>query len=640
MLALAGPIDEQQLDQLQSANGKAQLELANKIRKQLNKEQLSAALQTKLVNVLASSDNLAKYGYVEMLSSLAPGDALEPATIIAIAAAVNSSINHRPVSERVLSGLLISYDEAHHLPDKALQHLYEALTTNNVLAAISVLRAMPTEAPRFLANAAALTDLLLHEYPYVRTNAIRALGHYGRVQALPDATNDALVSVSNNDKFMHVRFEAFRALSDQTSLDRNVLARSLANQITQPDRKIWRASSGYTGYQDLEPRAIRLLVGWFETPYPSFVIDTLITKSDRFYAVAAPLLEKVAQVQGFTASQLAALQVIAERHGRPETRQALYALMLVSPSTSRETAPFPQGYNTALNEMAEGKVPSKRIRAAYLLEQQFSSRAVPMTIATVAADMLLNSDDAELRGISARLVATSAQPFVEREQILHRALATHRNDDAIRAAWFSMYSTNELERLVTNNLLDQMLPPWVFTSAVYELRKYVEGNVATRELQPDTVNTLIRVAKSRNDYMLTGAVISLLKTCYIKIPVTLRMYSRSFQSKVLFGIYLFLAVVYLLLGIVTFFSLISVPLSGATGRKRFGLLLFWASMAVAGLALFAWAMLGFLGHNSAPDPSDSLKLNLPLYAGMALLTTIAGFELQWAKRRKFERYVA
>ncbi len=334
---------------------------------------------------------------------------------------------------------------------------------------------------------------------------------------------------------------------------------------------------------------------------------------------------------------MTALQVVAERHGRPETRQALYALMQVSPSTSRKTVPSRQEYNTALKEMAEGQVPSKRIRAAYLLEQQFSSAAVPMTIAAVAADVLLNSDDSELRGISARLVAGSDQPFVAREQILQRALTTHSNDDAIRAAWFDMYPTNELERLITNNLLEQMLPPWVFTSAVYELRKHVEANVAARDLQPDTVNTMIRVAKSRNDYMLTGAVISLLETCYIEIPITLRIYSRSFQTNVLFGIYVFLAVVYLLLGIATFFSLISVPLSGATSRKRFSLLFFWALTALLGLALLAWAMLGFLGHNSAPDPSSSLKFNLPLYGGMALLIAIAGLELRWARRVKLDR---
>lgn len=201
-----------------------------------------------------------------------------------------------------------------------------------------------------------------------------------------------------------------------------------------------------------------------------------------------------------------------------------------------------------------------------------------------------------------------------------------------------MYPTNELEQLVTNNLLDQMLPPWVLTSAVYELRNYVETNVAARDLKPDTVNTLIRVAKSHNNYMLTGAVIGLLNTCYIEIPVTLKMYSKSFQSNALFGIFVFLAVVYFPLGIATFFSLISVPLNGASSRKRLGLLLCRALKVLVGLALFAWAMIGFLGHNSAPDPSDSLKFNLPMYAGMPVLIAIAWFELRWARRRTVESF--
>ena len=98
--------------------------------------------------------------------------------------------------------------------------------------------------------------------------------------------------------------------------------------------------------------------------------------------------------------------------------------------------------------------------------------------------------------------------------------------------------------------------------------------------------------------------------------------------------YVFLAAIYLVLGIATLISLVGVPLSGATGRKRFGLLFVWLVTSLVGLALFALALIGFLGHNSAPDPGDSLKFNLPLYAGMALFIAIAGIELRWARRRK------
>lgn len=632
--AAAQSIDSELLDRLHEVSGKEQLRVADKVRLGLKDMRLSPALQTKLVETIANSHNLAKYGYVEMLSSLAPGHALEPGTITAIAAALNSNVNHRPAGEDVLSALLISYEEKYRLPKKVVQHLFDALNTNNVLPAIAVLRAMPAEPPRFLPNVEALTKLLLHEYPYVRTNAIRALGHYGRTVVLPEATREALVSVSDKDSLMHVRFEAFTALSDQAGVNRSVLARSLAAQLTQPGRELWRASSGYTGYGNLESRAIQLLVRWFEAPLPSFVIDTLIAKSNRFYDVTRPFLKQVAESQGFTATQIEALQVVAERHQRPATRQALYGLMQTEINANQEAVPAIPAYEAALIEMAQGTALSKRIQAAYRLEQQYSAMPVPMSIASVATDVLFESNDRELRAISARLVANSDQPFADREETLHRALATYSSDDAIRAAWFSMYPTNELEALVTNDLLNQQLPPWVFTTAVHELHRYVRASVSLRELHPDTVDSLMHGAKQRNHYSSTAAVISLLDTCYIEIPLTLRMYSKSFQSGVLSSVFFFLAATFLILGTVTFLSLTSVPLRGATGRKRFGLLLCWGVVLLAGLALFAGAMIGFLGHNSAPDPSSTLQFNKPMYVGMVFIIAIAVVELRWAKRLK------
>jgi hypothetical protein len=623
--ALANPIDNAILDKLERASEREQLRIAQDIKDRLRNEQPSHVIQKRLVDIVASSQNLSTFNYVTLLRELGSGAEFDEPTIIAVANGLASGIVHSEQSAQTLGELLIDYNEAKRLPDLALARVYEAIANSsrsNATPAIQVIKSIPVTDSRFIANVEVLVATLTAEYPYVRNSAIAALAHYSSQGSLPENAIAGLMEVATSDSHIHVRLDAYAALGEQEAVDPATLAQALSAELIEPTVAVWRASSGYTRYPNQELRAVMLLTDWLEAPYPGYVVDALIAKTPRQHTATLPLLAEVERQRPLSARQRSNLELIAQRHSRADVRSEIYQLI--------EGVGLDGSLEQLLSVMAHDSSATAQIQAGYSIERHYQTHPLPAAVAGVAERLLLTSEHAELRGIAARLVARSQAEPEAREQKLIAALKLHTGDDEIRKAWFSLYDNDQIETLVEKYVADESLVPWVRSVAVSELAKTAAPGHALSE---EAYARMVYAARTTDSYMLNAAIFKTLRVWQAKVPLSVKLKYEPYQAKVLFTVFVILAFVFIVAGLTSLVKTLSIsfPDPGRT-TKRIMMLVLWLAFSMVCVAFFVFALFGFLGHNSAPSPKHTLYFNIPMYISVIVFLAYAWLVARWSSR--------
>ncbi|MGI9326999.1 MAG: hypothetical protein ACR2PZ_17410 [Pseudomonadales bacterium] len=625
-MAHANAVDEALVLQLEQASGREQLDLARKIEKLLQDNPSNSVTQQRLITVVTHSANLAKYGLVRMLHYLGPGAELDQATIIAVAEGMAYQTQHNLNGANYLSRLLIDYEAAKQLPEEAMANVYKAVSGPspvNPAYAIHVLQAIPTTDERYLENSRSLVQALRTGATYVRENAAGALLIYGSKSQLPAMAKAALTESALNDSHIHIRNAAFAALAGQAGIDRDALIAAYARELTSPASEVWKASAGLSGQHENQPRALTLLMKFVAAPYSEAVIDALITQTARHSAITMPYLQHIDQTDGLSRSQRESLNTIAARHRQAEARAAIYQLLQGSAQ--------PEPLADVLEAFESNRSLKAQLKAGYNLDRRYQNKPMPVPVLEAAERVMQASKHRELRDIAAGLLARSELEPELLEQKLLGAIREHSSDQGALNAWMNLYGDERVEHLTTQYVGDSSLSPWVRYTIVNRLRDLAEPG---QELQRSTRKALVRVGSTTDSYALNSYIVTALQAWGAEVPLSIWLNNKSFQGTALFVIYVVLALVFIACSLTSLILTAKLPLRNRTRTaKRAGLVVLWLILSIALLGLFVLAFVGFLGHNSAPDPTHTFKLNVPVYIGMLVFLIYSGAIVAVYRRR-------
>jgi hypothetical protein len=292
-----------------------------------------------------------------------------------------------------------------------------------------------------------------------------------------------------------------------------------------------------------------------------------------------------------TAPQLAELVRIAAAHRRPVERELIYAMLFVELRAGALMDAL-IGFESAEDE-------ATRIRAGYALKEQYRGKAVPDRVADAAARVSLQGSNAELRGIAAGLLSHTGEGGGNRER--------YGADPDISISFR--------------------------TRIIRELGKQP---VTENGLSAEVENTLKEVARDTDDYYLVQAAGKTLRAWGIQPPLRVAFRNHDNQSRALFAVLIGLVIVNLIACITGLINLFRLPLRSEGQRRRggirTGMVIGWLALSVGMTVLLAAGAVGFLGHNSAPKPADTLMWNIPAYGGTVIYLFLACVLKRWGSR--------
>jgi hypothetical protein len=227
-----------------------------------------------------------------------------------------------------------------------------------------------------------------------------------------------------------------------------------------------------------------------------------------------------------------------------------------------------------------------------------------------------------LRGIAAGLVRRGDGEFASREARLLRGLASHPDSPGIQQALLDLYGPDRLEELVARYVAD----PSVSLSFRWSMVEKLGGRAAPgRKLAPDAARALREAAFRSSDYHLIGYLARALEAWNEDVPLVIHVKKWENQSRALFVISVLCAILDLVAGLAGLVASSILRLRGGSALlRRIGLVLGWLALSIGMVFLMMWGAIGYLGHNSAPLPIQSLTMNAPLY-----LTTPVYVFLAW-----------
>ncbi len=624
--AYAKVVDEALVLQLEQASGREQLDLARKIEKLLQDNPADSATQQRLVEVVSRSPQLAKYGHVRMLYHLGPGSTLDEATIITVAEGLAYQALHNLNGADHLSRLLVDYDAAKVLPEAAMAKVYEAVRSPspiNPAFAIQVLQSIPAADERFQENARSLVQALQTGAIYVRQRAAEALMSYGSQSQLPVMAKIALTDSALNDTHIHIRIAAVAALPGQADVDRHALIAAFARELTQPTSEVWEASAGLSGQHENQTRALTLLMQFAQAPYAEQVVEAVVAQTARHIDITLPYLQQINQSSGFSASQRESLGTIAARHRQAEARKEIYRLL--------HSRTLQEPLDDVLATFERNRSVRAQLEAGYSLDRHYENEPMPVTVVEVAERVMLNSKHRELRDVAAGLLARGQLEPELLEQKLLAAIRKNSSDQGALNAWMNLHGDQRVEQLTAQYLGDTSLSPWVRYTIVNRLKDLAEPGL---KLQSSTYEALVRVGATTDSYSLNSYIVAALKAWGAEVPLAIWLNNKSFQGTALFVIYVVLALLFIACSITVLIVVITLPLQDtARAAKRTGLVVLWLILSSALLGLFVLAFVGFLGHNSAPDPKNTLKLNVPMYIGVLVFVVYSVINIVVSRRR-------
>ena len=135
---------------------------------------------------------------------------------------------------------------------------------------------------------------------------------------------------------------------------------------------------------------------------------------------------------------------------------------------------------------------------------------------------------------------------------------------------------------------------------------------------------LRQAVQATSDYGIVDATRRTLMAWHVEVPMMVQLKTKANHAKALFVVLVVFALVDFTVFFGVLFRLLTAPLrDGTSVVRRAWIAVGWLALSVGMLALLAFAVLGFLGHNAIPDPRDTLILQIPAYVGTAVYLIVS-----------------
>lgn len=390
---------------------------------------------------------------------------------------------------------------------------------------------------------------------------------------------------------------------------------------------MWQRAPSNLSLKDRYIRAVDLLTVLYTPPYPPHALDAFVTQSNSFAAERCiEILRANRPNSGFDDAQRKLIERIAAGHHNEQQREALF--QLVAPQLDANSVA------AELEVFENDRSSSERIAAGFALWNHYQASAIPIEVVEVADRVIAASNDQKLQRVAAMLIARGDEEFSKREQRLLAALRTHGSSTNLHDAFVELYGDGHSERLVIRYAADTTVPAWFRAGFIRALGQSAKPGAT---LADETHAALVKAARTSSDYYLISAIKSALIAWHIDIPIIVFLKNKQTHSGALFVLLVLCALANLIIGLIVLFRLIIVPLnSRARIAKRASMTLGWTGFSVVILVLLGFALVGFIGHNSAPNPRDTLKFQIPFYVGTFAYVTIAWFVLTATRHSREE----
>jgi len=517
------------------------------------------------------------------------------------------------------------------LPEPAMDSLLSALDHRAMLnrwgATLALAALSPNDARRPRAIDALSSLLDQHDHQHTRTSAAEALSSLGRDAPLPDRAIRSLINAALTDDYITVRIDAADALSYQ-AIDRDLamtVSESLVKELIKPT-EITNRASGLIYFRQYAGRAMELLGRLYEPPYPAHVVDLWISQANGVdYQTAIEHLRAAVLRGELSPAQHEDLLTAARNSRKLPQRLDVYATAFAGTTAV--------DIDQAVAVFDAQSSPSSRLAAAHQIHSYYRESGVPAKIADIAATHIGEPIDAELFQVAAFLLLDAVDADVREPQVFD-GLLSHADDPNAYGEIVGVLNVEQLERLLLLSAMDSAYPDYFRQTALIHFEALADrGRSMSRELQ----DTLENIAVSSDDYQVSQAAGRALAARGSTVPVRTRLANRQNQSAALFSVFAVLVIVNVSAGIGGLLSVFVMPLRTKDGgrrvAKRTGLVIGWLALSCGMLFLLVIALVGFIGHNSAPPPGQSLQLNLPLYVGTPIYLLIAWLAMKRARRK-------
>ena len=596
------------------------------IRERVKAGPLSAADTDAVLEIFLNRESLADRWAYTLLPELAAGQNFSQPGLAIIADSLSNNYQFSPGAKQTLIDTLSAVEQ---LPNQAYTSLIAVSQGPNSVSqhiATPVLGYVPIQHERRDDVIAELTRLLQPEiYDYLRYLASEALHDIARRGALPKDSIAALAHTVATDSHMHIRIEAAEALAEQS------LEPAAANEVAldviaamAPNSAPLKASRGFYTSSTLHDRANSLLANLDHAPYADEIARYWIADVRRtLYTAEWENLEQHIESGDLTAAQHRALLEQAARI-RAEDRPAKLYSLIYQPANQHRMSIV-----EAVETFSQRAAAADRKNAAYRLLTHHNDGYLPQGVADTAAKLVALDMDTGTLVAAAELLLKAADDRERRDRQLGFALKLHAANRDFYSAIVGLLSADQLGRYVVQFANNDSLPTALRYTLIDMLGHRAEPDNA---LPTDVLSALQTAARTSEDNLVVQAAGQTLAAWGAKPPVRVTMMNRENQSAALGYLFLGMLVFNLVVGITGLIAIIRMPLARKSAAKRAGMIIGWLLLSIVLVTTLVIAVIGFIGHNSAPRPSYTLGFNAPAYIATAIYAALALAALRRTKR--------
>lgn len=569
---------------------------------------------------------------IKLLQTQANNVVLSPRSITLLSESLAGSTIQRTDGATAIAAIIGQQLERQTMPSEALSSLFSALdhpAMSNRAGAVDALSYLPKDHERRSDVVAALVHLLSQsDHYHTRLTAITALTRLHTQAPLKPSVLYSIAKIAWSDAYLTVRLAALEALnqmSTQAPSASHVSSNSnkaLIKELLEPSPALWRKSQGTNEHKNFRSRAIAYLSNWYQPNYPPDLVQVLINESRKpSPKQSLDLLRELRLRDALSASQLFTLRGIAAKHRDPKWREAIYQLALPN---------LVQGsLVTAEQAFASSDNKTTRLEAGHALLRHYANQPVSEKVAGLASDILLTAKDQRLREVAIKLIAQSELPRAAKEQSLLAVVRQGHHERELTDILLSLYDAQDLDEFALLHIGDTRLPVGFKSNLLHRLK-----DNSTQAMSPALVDALRNAAEeSPPSYLLISSIKTAMQARGASVPLIVTLKSKSFQSSVLGIVWMIGLLSAALVGISALIGTFHLPFNGnALGAKRSALAIAWLAGSMLMIGFLASGFVGFVGHNSTPSPSSTLRYNLPLYGALLVYLPLGIFIVRRAWR--------
>lgn len=573
---------------------------------------------------LAMTDKDLAYRYAaELVAAATIHSPLSEQALVYLARGLNSELNYRHQGTTEVVQALSTTST--RLPDSVYTTLVAGLDTSRRRSQIHVLAATASDTERFASTTATFQKVIESNpiyYP-MREAAIAGLKTLSTSAPLPQSTLNLLTDLVQTDARMDIRVAALELLASY-SLDESTeiaLTDSIARAFLQPS-DAW--DQLHSKFAELALRAARALIQLHDSPYPSQVGDVMlqILRGAKELESGAVLISDFVQQQDLTDDQFQQLTAWLERYDQYVPHTKIILSIPIRPLSEDLLA------DTHLN-FANATDDTLRIQSGYRLLYHYRESGVPKAVSDRAVSYVTNSGTTEMAQVSLHLLMNAIGGVQQYEPQIISALAMHKDNFRSYRKFLRIFSGRDSDALFLKYAANEDMPGRLRTDIIYLQLPVNDTNTG---LSPEVKKSLLEIARDSRQNSVVQAAGRVLEAYAVKPPLRVALKNRDNQStalSVLFGVMLLLNSLAFLLGL---FAKLNIPKLDADGNvtktRRVVPVLIWLFASAVMAVLLVGALIGFIGHNSAPPPGYSFLWNVPAYIGTTIYILSAYYSLR------------